>query len=262
LRRNVTINILDLEATAKWQSTKTGIKFKQTKLKDKDLGDLECLVVSTSKGVAHFPKLIEADTYKGKTSYKTGLIVDPQNDPQAAEFLDILREISTKALATFVAHLDSKGGKQKAAAKKLKVHFPFEAEYDDEGEETGRFIVKVKSNATVAPDGAVSPPRYSFFDAKGAQIKKYKGLKLWGGSELRIEVMAKPYAMLATDISGVTLYINAVQIIQLQGGSASSGNSGAFGVEENGFEMDEGSSMEEDGSAATDDSDSGDSSDF
>jgi hypothetical protein len=205
-------------------------------LKDDDLGEVECLVISTSKGLAYFPKLIEADTYKGKTSYKTGLIVDPENDPQAAEFLAILRELSTNAHATFVAHLSAKGGKQKAAAKKLQVHFPFESEYDDEGDETGRFIVKVKSNATVT-EGVTSAPRFSFFDAKGAQIKKYKGLKLWGGSQLRIEVMAKPYAMTATELAGVTLYINAVQIIQLQGGGGGGGD--AFGVEEDGFVMEE-----------------------
>ena len=101
---------------------------------------------------------------------------------------------------------------------KIQKAYPFKDEYDSLGNETGNIIISAKSQF---------PPRV--YDAHNNIVPE--SVSPYGGSIGRMEVHAKPYFMSSTKTAGVTLYLQAVQIIELVTG----GGESAFDTDENGY---------------------------
>lgn len=197
--------------------------------------------VLTPKGIAHWPKLVEPDEYQGEEAYKTGLILDPENNEKDAEFVASVEAAAQASYDDFMAQsaeeLETKTGAQKAKLKKaredMEVHVPIKPEYDDEGEETGRVILetKMKASGVNAKTGKAWNRVCPLFDSRGKKING-KIDSLWGGSTLILEVTLNPFAMTGTSKAGVSARLEAVQVIELSSGS--SGGS-KFGVEDGGY---------------------------
>lgn len=190
------------------------------------------------------------DDYEGKKEYKTTLRLNKQ---EHAKYLGELQEVAQKAFDEAIEEMESKGGKFKAKAKEMSLYVPFEDEYDDDGEETGYVLVKYKAIAEGITNGKPWKRNLPIFDSQNKQIKDKTGLRLWGGSIIRVEASMNPFSAEGLKKAGVSLRLESVQIIELAQGTAGS----AFGVEEDGYVSDEPVSAfeEEDTGSPIDDED-------
>lgn len=195
--------------------------------------------VVTPKGVAVYPKLVEPDEYQGEKNYKTGLLLDPA-EPGVSEFIDRVEADAQAAYDDWVEEANAaigeatgaKKAKLKKALDEVEKHSPLAPEYDDEGEETGRFILNAKMKAEgVRKDGKPWSRTCPIFDSKGKDVTKTLG-SLWGGSIVKLQVTLNPFAMPATNRAGVSGRLEAVQVVELRQGGA---DGSAFGVEEGGY---------------------------
>lgn len=197
----------------------------------KNSTDTDVLSIITPAGIAVWPKLNEPDTYKGKTTFNTKLVIDPadeglvnkhpRNLVEAAEELrDAFLETTRRALLEQAAEMKAakKGAKAKELADKARdieaVDFGKPEVDDDTGEETGKLVISAKTNATYKDKKGVERDRQIvIFDARGKKIEEPP--QIGSGSTLKIAASMKPYYMPADNVVGVTLYLDAVQIIDL-----------------------------------------------
>ena len=154
------------------------------------------LKFTTPLGVAVFPWLIKADTkFNADGIFKTDLK---------------LSSAETKSIA----------GQLKAFYEKrfpnTKGKMPYKKEVDDTGKETGDYIFKFKSKNKPA-----------LFDASG---KPMQDTNVFGGSKIKVSATAASYD--AAGNKGVTLYLNAVQVIDLVTGDTGSSENFGFKAEE------------------------------
>lgn len=197
--------------------------------------------IVTPPGIASYPHLTTPDTYKGKTEYKTSLILDPADDG-VQEFLDKVEAASKKAYdegrAAMEEQLESAKGKALKTLKEqletLKMTLPFEPQYDDAGEETGKVVVKFKCLAggvyqTGNKKGEQWTRNMPIFDSAKNKLDP-KGLRLWGGSTIRVQAEMNPYCMGSTEKAGISLRLYSVQVLELSGGGGDDGD--GFGVED------------------------------
>ncbi len=195
------------------------------------------------KGVAVFPWLTKADTkWKPEGEFKTGLRLDSE---AAEAFKADIEERTQAALEATKAELmeAAKTDPKKKAAiartiKELQLSYPFKPSYDDDGEETGELEFSFKTKATIkSKTGGVINKKLPLFDAKKQPIAA--GVAIFGGSVIKVAFEYMPYYNPATKTVGVSLRMNAVQVIELNSGTGG-GNAGAFGFdEEEGYEFDE-----------------------
>ena len=164
---------------------------------------------------------------------------------EAEDFIETLEEIRD----TFAEEARAKDPK----LKKFTIADVFEEDLDDEGEETGMVVFKSKMKAHVeTKSGKEWDQRPRIFDSAN-NLLDGETLKLGGGSKIRLQVEAVPYAMASSKQIGVSLRLRAVQIVELVefgGGSP--------------FDTFEGGEVVEQDSAPADDSpfDEGDASDY
>jgi hypothetical protein len=153
----------------------------------------------TAKGRAQYPHLDKIDTGMGN-NYKTNLILAPADAEKImAECLELGKE-------TF--------------GSKAKLRMPWK-----EDAETGDIILITKTNYQ---------PRFVDGDAKPVAPEKCP--PLWGGSILKLAGTIATYEMTPAN-KGVTLYLEAVQIIEPVGGGAGGGANS--GPEDAGFDADD-----------------------
>ncbi len=163
--------------------------------------------ITTPKGVAMYPWLNKPDTkWSTEGVYKLSLAV-PNDDKECIELCEKIRE----------AFVDEFGNKKLA-----KAIFPFK----DDGE--GNIVFSFKSK---------KQPR--LFNAKGQPLKNTEDLKVGGGTIAKVAASINPYDKGIN--TGVSLYLNAVQIIEL----VEFGSKSMFGEEEGSFVSD-GSDEDED----------------
>lgn len=108
-----------------------------------------------------------------------------------------------------------------------------EEECDQDGNETGRFLVRFKMNATGKGSRGVFTRQPALFDAKAQSINFDEAPDIWSGTKARISYELVPYYMASTKSLGVSLRLRGVQIIEL----ATSGTGGGASM---GFEEEEG----------------------
>jgi hypothetical protein len=185
--------------------------------------------ITSPVGTAVFPKLSTPDTkYKALGEYATKLVLS--GDDSAP----IIEKFEAELAAYFEevkAELMKGDGKSKAKAKSLKfaADKPFKPEVDDEGDETGNFVFNFKMPARIAregkPDLVLKP---DVFDAAGKKLTSPPDI--WGGSRLKVAFELRPFN---TAIGvGMSLRLNAVQVIELRSAGQRDAAGYGFGAEE------------------------------
>lgn len=201
-------------------------------------------------GVAKFPYLTTPDTkFKAEGEYSVNLILDPE---ECADFLADLDALADEAVEKAKQDLIEK--KKKAYAKAVVRANPYRPELDQDGNETGMIEVRFKSKASFQrKDGTVVNIRPRLFDAKGAQVDPSK-VTIYSGSVLRVNFTPNPYYVASLKSAGVSLLLNAVQILELVEYGGGSAEDFGFEVEE-GFDFTEkeDSSFEDDDNDVTED---------
>lgn len=204
-------------------------------------GRVPAINVMTGKGTLVWPKLDEPDEYKGKKSYSAKIRLSPADSQKLIAKIDkALDDYWPVAVAEYEQKVaEAKTGPEKAKAKKAlaemkKAESAYKPAYDNDGNETGEYEFNFKM-----PDhfiGRDKKPVYirpKVFDAKGVELKKVP--EVWGGTEAIVAGELRPFNMPIG--VGISLRLNAVQIIKLAGkGSGGKDAAGyGFGAVEGGF---------------------------
>lgn len=150
-----------------------------------------------------------------------------------------LRDLHDQAMASAQEQFDEldKAAKKKLEQKKITevtAHPLYQEVFDKEtGDETGdvEFKFKKKASGTNKKTGKKWESRPDLFDAKGNKLGK--NVNIWGGSTLKVNFEAAPFLVNGTWTAGVSLYLNAAQVIDL----VTNGSRDASGY---GFEQEEG----------------------
>lgn len=214
--------------------------------KKNDTPRLDCI---TQAGIGRYPRLNTPDDKfsPGDPKYDVQLIIDPNEDAlfgkESKNLIATAEVMRDEFAATVKARLlesaaefkaAKQGAKAKAASDKaaaLKVADVGKMDVDNEGEETGKVIIRPKMKAKVKrKDGSVQERKPVVFDAKGLKLKNPP--IIGGGSKMKLAITIQPYHMESTNEVGITFYLNAVQIIELVTGGERSAEGYGFGAEE------------------------------
>jgi hypothetical protein len=179
----------------------------------------------TPIGTAVYPRLNAPDTKyipDGEYSAKIRL-----SEEDAAPLVARIEELIAAKFEEEKARLVEE--KKMAAAKTLKLTSkPYKPVFDAEGEETGEveFNVKMKAQYTTK-DGTVVKMTPRLFDASTPPQPLAPSVQVWGGSQIKVAGEFNPFA---TAIGvGISLRLNAVQVIKLVSGSSKGDSADAFG---------------------------------
>lgn len=174
------------------------------------------------RGIARFAWLNKPDTkFDSAGVYKTDLILSPEvAEPLIARF-EKMREA---AMADF--QQEKKGKRAKEA------DLPIRPELDEDGNETGNYVAKVKMKASgvAKRTGKAWSRKLPLFDSVGSQTNARVG----GGSDIICCVMPKAWSNAKGECS-VTMYLEAVQVMRAAGGSAQDAGAFGFKAQEGGF---------------------------
>lgn len=173
---------------------------------------------TTPRFKALWAHLDEPDTkFNPDGVYSTRAVIDP-SEPEAASFLEFLDRAGELALEQ--AREEIQGGKlpppkKKQALESLVLNPPYEPEYDSNGVETGNVVFNCKTHATRKDaDGNEKPVKIAMCDARRNPIDA-SATKIGNGSVLRIKGTLRSNYISAQNKAYVTLYIGAVQLIDL-----------------------------------------------
>lgn len=156
-------------------------------------------VFVTPKGTARYPHIETPDTAFNQNAYKVDIVLDPE-DPETVELMKALD-------AKVEASLEEAKKKTKGAAKnKLQARPAYESEYDDNGDETGRIIIKCKQNAEIQGE----PVDIKVVDAKKNDVQ---GVRIGAGSTIRVGFSCRSYCF--QGMAGITRDLRAVQLLNL-----------------------------------------------
>tara|TARA_R100000353_G_scaffold27510_5_gene23194 strand:+ start:5133 stop:5771 length:639 start_codon:yes stop_codon:yes gene_type:complete len=166
---------------------------------------------TTKKGEAVYPHLSRPDTKFDKDGhYKVNLKMSKEDAQPVIDLINDLHNRNVEELSK--------------TKKNVKIApMPYFDEEDDDGNPTGKVIIKFKSKAAYKP---------AIYDA-GKPPKLIKESDIWGGSELRVGGTAVPFHTAAIG-AGITIRIRAVQVIKyVEGGGG--GDKYGFSAEDGGF---------------------------
>ncbi|CAA2141580.1 hypothetical protein [Hyphomicrobium sp. ghe19] len=183
----------------------------------------------TPKGIAQYPWINTPDTkFSADGDFKCNLIVPAK---EAKSFIKLIDEEAKKAVESFKAKekKPTKGKKPKPIVEGDKPYFE---ELDDDGEPTGNIIFRTKQRAKITTKkGDVIEKSIVIYDAKGKRIQANVG----GGSTVILGVELPHYFVPASNAAGVSLRLQAVQVLDLVEFGGNSASSYGFG-EEDGYE--------------------------
>jgi len=210
------------------------------------------------KGEAYFPKLDEPDTaFNVDGEYKIGLILDEEAGERFLEYLNSKRDEAV-ALVTDQAEAGERDIKPAKLKKLGAADVSCKMQEDAEGEETGSYIFnfKMKAKVTSKKTGKVFEFRPGVFDAKRNVIDPAV-TPIWGGSTVRIAYELAPYYTPKDNAAGVSMRLEAVQVLERQGPGERNAQSYGFD-EEDGFDAaQDAGSFGGDGGAGTQEDDDG-----
>ncbi|CUU87483.1 ssDNA-binding protein [Campylobacter hyointestinalis] len=188
--------------------------------------------INTPIGIAKFPKIQEADTrFDDMGVYSTQLLL-PKDDPNTDALIKRLKEVYEEFRKELPAPKN----------KKEPESFGFVEDLDKDGNETDYIAFKFKAKAHyIDAKGAMNElPAPRVFDAKLNPIPS--NIQIWGGSSIRVNFSPIPYFQGKN--CGVTLRLNAVQVIELNTSNGDSAESYGFNATD-GYSGDEAVDMEE-----------------
>lgn len=180
--------------------------------------------VTSPKGSALFCFLDKPNTkFDADGVYQATVVL---NAADAQDFLAELDQMAEEAYAHETAELKP-GVKKKTVCAK-----PYTIEEDDEGTETGNVLVKAKMKAIYRDkkSGKVYENAPAVFDAAKQPVET-KGLIVGNGSIIRINFTPRPYYVASSNAAGISLNLNAVQVIELR---SYRGDAGSYGFDEEG----------------------------
>lgn len=200
------------------------------------------IMAKTPVGTAIYPHILTVDEYQlnehGKREFNTSLRLVPSAERDT--FQALIDSTAEQAYDDVLAELSSGDGKAKKLAKEFQVHTPYAYAVDDEGEETSDIVFKFKCLAGgTDKQGQDWEKELPVFDSLGQPLKgeARKSMRLWGGSRISVACQLIPFAAKGLKKAGVSLRLQAVQIIEAKGGEESGAGFG-FGVIEGGFKAD------------------------
>ena len=173
----------------------------------------------TPKGIAIFPWLGKPDTkFKPEGQYKITLRL---SEEAAKPLIDKLRPLQDAAIAEAKKNPKNKG-------KKLTVHDTHKVVLDDNGDPTGEVDFSFKMTASGISKKTNQPwaMKPDLFDAHGQPLGS--DVAVWGGSLVKVSFEAVAYDKPIG--CGLSLRLNAVQVIKLVSSSRDAGMHG-FGDE-------------------------------
>lgn len=145
--------------------------------------------------------------------------IDVLIDPDAPGMPELMANIQKTAEATFAngkkeALAKAKNPKEKAAINEWKLYVPFSEDYDKDGAPTGKILLKAKNAAEgKKKNGETFQRRIAVFDAKGKPITT--PIKIGRGSTVKVAVSPNPFIAPGVKNAGVSLWFEAVQVINL-----------------------------------------------
>lgn len=201
--------------------------------------------ITTPKGTFKFPRLNEPDTkFKADGEYSVKLILDGEQAEKLIKKLQPYYDEAVKAGEAAYKKLPVKTRKQNDF-KTVPFYHPV---YDDDTEEeTGdyEFTFKMKASGENKKTGKRWTMKPVVFDAKGVPLKKVPNV--WGGTVGKVS-FSIPYMQDDNEApgfftvgvgAGLSLRLEAVQIIELvSGGGSRNAKDYGFG-EEDGFSADD-----------------------
>ena len=180
------------------------------------------------KGTASFPRLNEPDTkFDADGNFNTKLILPAEiGEPLSARF--------DKMRAAEVAEQEEANA---GRAPRVNDH-PLNPEFDEDGNETGNWVLscKMKASGKAKKTGKPWSRKLPIFDAQG----KATNVRVGGGSEIICAIEPISYAVPGKEkgkpivTCGVSLRLEAVQVLKLAGSARDAGGFG-FGAHEGGF---------------------------
>lgn len=178
------------------------------------------------RGIARYPWLNKPDTkFNDRGVFKTDLELEPE---VAGPILEILEKMQAAEFAR--AKKERKGKKVKEA------DLPIQPKLDEEGEETGTFILKTSTYASgkSKKTGEHWNRKLPLFDGAG----KPTHVRIGSGSEIIISVSVAAWTNAKGEV-GVKFYLEAVQVIRVVAGSGASADKFGFGAVEGAYTSDE-----------------------
>lgn len=162
---------------------------------------------STPKGVAVYPRLARPDVkYHDLGIYKADLLVDMADaKPLLVKLSEIFKAHTGKAVNKFDNSM-------------------FNVETDEDGEQTGKVLFKLRVKNRMGRDNEVWDRKPKLFDAMATPCPDAKP---YGGSEMIVNFEA--YAWDMSGKKGVSLQPVAIQIIKLESGGGQ--DAGGYGFE-------------------------------
>lgn len=196
---------------------------------------------TTPKGTFKYPRLTEPD-FGSKAfpdpdgSYKLTLVL-PQ--AQAQKFIDQLQPEFDKAIELGQEAFAKLPVANRKKMGDVKTQDFYSEVYDKDTEEpTGEIEFKFKCKAGGTTKAGKEWKRtVAIFDAKGNPAKGVK--EIWGGTEGKVSFTASPYFVAATGTVGLSLRLEAVQILKLVVGGPRDAAGYGFGKEEGDFDATE-----------------------
>ena len=193
------------------------------------------------KATFRYPKLNEpdygSDDYPIEGGAYSVQLVLPAED--AKGLIDQLQPHYVKAIEDGHVKFDALPVAQRKKHGSLKEQLYYTDEFDKETEEpTGNVIFKFKMKAS-GKDKKTGKPwsrKPTIFDAKGKPMVPVPSI--WGGTIGKVSFEVSSYFVQAQAMAGISLNLNAVQIIELRSGGGGNAESYGFGEEE-GYEFDE-----------------------
>ena len=192
--------------------------------------------LASPKGRALYPKLKDPDTkFKPEGEYSVKLLL---SEAEAAPILEMCQRLQQAAF-------DEEFEKQQAAKPKMSAskiregiklaELPVKPQTDPEtGEETGDFVAtfKMKASGITKKTGKPWSRRPALFDAKNKPLNPQK-VDVWSGSVLKIIYTVSPFCTALG--AGVSLRLEAVQVIELRSGGAQDAAGYGLTEEEDGY---------------------------
>ena len=195
----------------------------------------------TPRGVFVFPNLIKpdygTDEYPkegGEYNVRLRMSVadaQPMIDKLQVELDKAVQDAEQKFAALPVA--------TRKKLKEVTVNDFYQEVFDKETEEpTGEVEFRFKMTASgTNKKGEAWERKPALFDAKGQPLTKLKAI--YGGTIGKVSYSVGPYFVGGTGAAGISLYLEAAQIIELRQGGARSASGYGFGAEEDGYDSTE-----------------------
>lgn len=182
----------------------------------------------TPRGVAVFCMVNQPSVkFKKEGEYTIKLAFTAE---EAQPLIELLKPLLTEAVE------EQKKTLKPAAKKTLKIAEPWSVELDEEtGDETGRllFNFKMLAKVTSKKTGDIIELKPDLFDSRGNRIKP-GSVKIGSGSECKVAFTTRGYYMASDNKAGLTLDLQAVQVLRLVEWT------GGMSAEAYGFEEEEG----------------------